>query len=269
MTGQIDSRQWPIDGHVHFHRPALVPRTLDAAAANFRRMRPDRRGLLGALLLCQSASERVFEHLAERSSIGDWQLERAPGEPETLFAHKDGARVAVVCGRQVRASGGLEVVALGTCREFADGAAFTETLERVRASGAFAVIPWGFGKWLGKRGQMVADSLRALGPGKVAVGDNGSRLALISTPALISASAHQGFRVLPGTDPFPFAGDYGRVGRFGFLTDAPLDEQAPWRALRAWLESRAESPRTFGEASGLVRFVVNQVGIQFYNRLFA
>jgi hypothetical protein len=268
VTEQIDSRHWPIDGHVHFHRPALVTRTLDAAAANFRRMRPDRRGLLGVLLLCQTASEHVFEHLADRSSIGDWQLEPAQGEPETLFARKEGSSVAVVCGRQVRARGGLEVLALGTRHEFPDGAAFTEALDRVRASGAFAVLPWGFGKWLGKRGQMVAESLRALGPGNVAVGDNGSRLAMMATPALISASAHQGFRVLPGTDPYPFGGDYGRVGKFGFLTDAVLDEAAPWRTLRTWLESRAESPRAFGEPSGPVRFVVNQVGIQFYNRLF-
>ena len=44
--------------------------------------------------------------------------------------------------------------------------------------------------------------------------------------------------------------------------------RAKWRSLRAWLESRAESPRAFGDASGPVRFLVNQVGIQFYNRLF-
>lgn len=268
VTEQIDSGQWPIDGHVHFHRSTLVTRTLDAAAENFRRMRPDRRGLLGALLLCQSASERVFEQLAEQRSSGDWQIAPAANEPETLLARKAGSSVAIVCGRQVRARGGLEVLALGTRQVFPDGASFSETLANVRASGAFAVIPWGFGKWFGKRGDVVAESLRALGPGNIAVGDNGSRLAMMSTPALISDSARKGFRVLPGTDPFPFAGDYDRVGRFGFLADTALDEAAPWHTLRAWLESRTESPRTFGEPSGPVRFVRNQIGIQFYNRLF-
>jgi hypothetical protein len=231
-------------------------------------MRPDRRGLLGVLLLCQSTSERVFEQLAERKSIEDWQLEPAPGEPETLLARKGGSTVAIVCGRQVRARGGLEVLALGTRREFPDDQPFSDTLKAVRASGAFTVIPWGFGKWFGKRGQVVADSLRELGPGNVSVGDNGTRLSVIATPALISSSADQGFRVLPGTDPFPFGGDCDRVGRFGFLADAALDERAPWRTLRAWLESSSGSPRTFGAPLGPVRFVFNQVGIQFYNRLF-
>ena len=86
---------------------------------------------------------------------------------------------------------------------------------------------------------MVRDTLQSVGPRAVSLGDNGSRLAVLRAPALIRQSELEGFRVLPGTDPFPFAKDYRRVGGFGFLAGVPIDESAPWAALRSWLEGLA------------------------------
>jgi hypothetical protein len=259
---------WPVDGHVHFHRPDCVGPTLDAAAANFRAAGTPRGRLSGGLLLTQAASERVFEHLEGLSSIADWRLERTSAEPQSLIACKDNAAIAIVCGRQVRASGGLEVLALGTRQEFPDGRSFSDTLQQVRTSDAFTVLPWGFGKWLGGRGAQVADAVKRCGREAVALGDNGSRLATLPLPQLLASSEQQGYRIIPGSDPFPFGGDYRRVGRFGFLVDSDVDPSAPWRSVRAWLESLQGSPRRFGAASAPVRFLFNQVGIQFYNRFF-
>jgi hypothetical protein len=177
------------------------------------------------------------------------------------------ARIAIVCGRQIRARGGLEVLALGTLKEFSDGRPVTDTVAAVRSSGALPVIPWGFGKWLGNRGRIVREALRSAGSDVLAVGDNGSRLAVLGTPTLIRESQLEGFRVLPGTDPFPFGRDYRRVGRFGFVAETTIDESAPWDALHAWLDGLKHSPHPFGKASGPMRFLINQVGIQVYNRV--
>jgi hypothetical protein len=259
---------WPVDGHVHFHRPDLVAPTLSAAAANFRTAGSPRGRLLGALLLTQAASEQVFEHLEGCTTLGEWQIERISAEPQSLVACKDDAAIAIVCGRQVRAAGGLEVLALGTRQVFADGRTFGETVREVRASDAFTVLPWGFGKWLGNRGNEVATTLARWGRQQLAVGDNGSRLKTMPMPSLLQNSEREGFRVIPGTDPFPFGRDYRRVGRFGFLIESDVDPGAPWRAIRTGLESRTGSPPRFGAASAPVRFVFNQVGIQVYNRVF-
>ena len=86
-------------------------------------------------------------------------------------------------------------------------------------------------------------------------------------PSLVRASERRGFRVIPGTDPFPFASDHRRVGRFGFLGEVPLPAAAPWRALRGWLIGRGVSPLSYGEANGPLRSTVNQIGIQFHRRL--
>ena len=108
--------------------------------------------------------------------------------------------------------------------------------------------------------------LDSTGSKVLAVGDNGGRLAAWGVPSLIRESETRGFRVVPGTDPFPFGRDYRRVGAFGFVAQLKLDEAAPWRSLRAWIESSRQSPQRFGTACGPVRFLVNQVGMQIYNR---
>jgi len=157
---------------------------------------------------------------------------------------------------------------LGTLQEFPDGESLADTVAAVTASGALVALPWGFGKWWGDRGRLVDQTLRSAGARRLSVGDNGGRLALLAPPARITEFAREGFRVIPGTDPFPFARDYRRAGGFGFFAGVAAEETAPWGTLRAWLEALTESPPSFGKACGPIRFVANQVGIQFYNRFF-
>jgi hypothetical protein len=258
----------PVDGHVHLHHLSFVPHTLDAARANFERVSGRREGIQGVLLLTQAGSEHVFEQLEDAGVVEAWRFERCANEPQTLIARQNGSALAIVCGRQVRARGGLEVLALGTKQEFADNQSFAETLKAVRASDGLPVLPWGFGKWLGKRGAEVQETLQAVGKGSLYVGDNASRLNMLGLPTIVRQSAQRGFRVLPGTDPFPFGGDYRRVGGFGFFAETPLDERAPWGSLKSWLSGLNQSPTPFGRALGPVKFGVNQFGIQIYNRFF-
>ncbi len=262
---QLSASQWPVDGHVHFHRKELVGPTLDAAAANFARLRGTDSGLLGALLLSQTRTEKVFEQLTPGSSAGGWRFAAVAGELQTLLATKGPASIAVVCGRQLRARAGLEVAAMGTTAEFPDGRELRESVELVLAAGALAALPWGFGKWTGARLATVEQTLREVGAQQLAVGDNGVRLQLLPAAPLLRNSAGNGLRVLRGTDPFPFGGDHRRVGSFGFA--AHIDAAAPWRSLRAAIEGGQPSPPLFGRALGPVRFVAQQIGIQIYTRM--
>lgn len=258
---------WPVDGHVHFHDLDRVGPSLAAAARNFHAACGRRRGLLGALLLAQSAREQVFESLRGRPSAGGWAISAVATEPQSLIARQGDVSIAIVCGRQVRAADGLEVLAIGTCDQFADGRPFPATLESVITSGALAVVPWGFGKWAGDRGRRVADGFRSAAAKGVFVGDNGSRLGLLGVPSLIRSLEQSGARVLPGTDPFPIAADYERVGRFGFLAEVEPVESSPWQRLRDWLVAQPRSPQLYGEACGPARFLRIQGGIQIHNRL--
>jgi hypothetical protein len=255
---------WPVDGHVHFRTLARVGPTLGAACSNFRAVYPEVR--CGAVLLAQTADDTVFEQLLDRPRVGDWSIEPAAGETETLIARQGDVSLAIVCGRQVRAADGLEVLALGTRAVLADGLPFAHLVATALGSGAIVVLPWGFGKWRGERAWRVEDALREHGCEALFVGDNGTRMELLGPPQRIELLRGRGHRVLPGTDPFPIGKDFRRVGRLGFLAEVEFDAAAPWRRLRAWLMARKQSPVPYGRASGLLEFVVNQVGIQFHNR---
>lgn len=259
--------RFPVDAHVHFHQRKLVGRTLDAALANLRAVTGRSQGLVGALLLTQASCEKVFEELESEHSVDRWTLRPAAQEVETLIARKDGAELAIVCGRQIRAEAGLEVLALGTRQHFPDGQSLAATVRSVQEAGAVSVLPWGFGKWMGRRGRLIESTLAASGVRELFVGDNGSRLAAVATPTLIRRCEQQGFRVLPGTDPFPFGDDYRRVGAFGFVAELSGMADAPWAGLREWLMHLDRSPEPFGRACGTCRFLFNQLGIQIYNRL--
>ena len=255
----------PVDGHVHFHSIDRVASTLDAAVANFRVHGQRDAGCLGVLLLTQAAGERVFEALRDQPASGDWRIRPVPGEEQSLVAERGDAALVVVCGRQVRCERGLEVTALGTTREFADGRPLADTIREVQASGALTSLPWGFGKWMGARGELVRAALHEHSPTSLAVCDNGSRLALLGQPALVREAGRSGFMILPGTDPFPFGDDHRRVGGFGFLAVEP-DMAHPWGEISAWLAARAASPPAYGRALGPAKFLVNNIGIQVHNR---
>ena len=78
--------------------PSSSRSLLDAAAENFGRVTPPKKGLLGALLLTQASGERVFEQIKVNGSIGDWQTEPVPQEPESLVARRGNVKIAIVCG---------------------------------------------------------------------------------------------------------------------------------------------------------------------------
>jgi hypothetical protein len=268
MTGS-PRRLLPVDGHVHFHSLDRVAPTLEWACRNFEHYGVAGQRLLGALLLVESARETVFERLQALEEAGSWSFRSVAGEPATLIAASGLGTLAVVCGRQVRCERGLEVLAYGTLQRFDEGEPIGATLERVVASGAMAALPWGFGKWRGGRAGVIRDLLRSADPGHVFVGDNGGRVHQLPEPRLLQAARAAGFRVLPGSDPFPFGGDEARVGAYGFLADIDPSPERPWTDLRAWIEARSESPAAYGKALGVTRFVFNQLAIQVYNRVYA
>lgn len=262
-----DRYKCPVDAHAHLHSLAEVEATLEAAAAGFCHAGGRSSGLVGVLLLAQVAGNDVFESLQRCPAAGAWQLATASDEPGTVIARRREMAVAIVCGRQLRATGGLELLALGTVGTFPDGLTLPDALAAVQRSGALAVLPWGFGKWLGARGRRVSTALAAGDPTVLFVGDNGSRLGWLGVPRRLRAAEQRGFRVLPGSDPFPFGRDYRRIGRFGFLAGIQPDEAAPWKALRQWILRQPASPPAYGTGSGPVRFLRNQLGIQVHKRL--
>ena len=255
----------PVDAHVHFHDRGCVAATLDAAASNFGALglatgsRPR-----GALLLAQSCRERVFEWLRDQPRVDRWQVAAAPAEPQSVWLRSDAAEILVVCGSQVVAEPGLEVLALGTHRRIDDGLGLAATLEFARSGDALAVMPWGFGKWTGRRKRRVRDAIDSEKGADLWMGDNGGRLSALPKPRLLGEGERRGHAILPGTDPFPFWQDYRRVGSFGCVVPVLLETHRPWQSIRAALRHAGASPQCYGRASGLLEFGLKQARMQLH-----
>jgi ubiquinone/menaquinone biosynthesis C-methylase UbiE len=259
-----------VDGHVHIHECFPLERFFEAAAANLSGARDGlaaKGEVLGCLMLAEIAGVDRFSALADgRLSAGAWQI-RPTGEPISLLARRAGTLpVLVIAGRQIVSAERIEILALGTRARIADGKPLAPTIDAIRADGALAVLPWGFGKWWGERGRVVDAYLASAPPGHIFLGDNGGRPIGLPAPPQFARASRRGILVLPGSDPLPRPGEVERIGRHGFVLPLQLDPDRPARTLKAHLNGLERQPATFGRLQSPARFLSNQVSLRLGKR---
>lgn len=257
-----------IDAHVHYHACFERVSFLASAERNFSEAAgvmglPSRP--LGVLLLTESAGQnwfRRFRSEIDRKQNGGWVF-RDTAENVSLLALRGGkVRLVLVAGRQIVTAENLEVLALGCQNEIRDGRVLDDALKAVQDAGALAVVPWGFGKWWFRRGRLVAELLHRQDSSVFFLGDNGGRLHWGPPPRLFATARRLGVRVLPGSDPFPFAREVGRAGSYGFVLCSALGPEAPTENLKQILTDPRVVPAPYGRGQGLLRFCRNQSAMQ-------
>lgn len=209
-----------VDAHVHLYDGEA---SLQVAARNVARFCPEAQA--GVLLIAERAGETLFASLRDHPPAGLY----ATGEPVTLFYDAGPLPLLIVAGRQVVTAEAIEVLLLGTLDAAGDGRGIEETL-RERAPGALAVLPWGFGKWIGRRGALVAAVLA--GRGDVFAGDIQTRPSWLASPTL-RRTIRSGRPIMMGTDSLPMDSDRERVGAFGQVLNTPIDPDRPAASILA------------------------------------
>lgn len=233
-----------IDAHVHLHDPESAVAVLRGAGERLVDGGADRTGVA---MLAERAGFDVFERLRPRLL--------ATSEPEALWL--DGTRrLLVLAGRQIVSSEGLEILGLATMARIEDGAPAADIVARLDAEDALVVLPWGVGKWLGRRGRIVDELLAAAKPGRLFLGDNGGR------PGFWPVPRFAGRRLLSGSDPLPLPGSSVSIGRSGSLVRGELAMEAPSASLKRILRDGGASVVPFGNMEGPLRFFANQVRLR-------
>jgi hypothetical protein len=154
------------------------------------------------------------------------------------------------------------VLALGTRRIFEKGEPARRLIKETAQSGALPVLPWGIGKWLGRRGQLIEDLIRDPNLPSLFLGDNSHRPAFWPRPSVFESASKRGLKNLPGSDPFPFPEEVRRVGSVGVALRGSLDIEMPFHDLKRRLLNPSTTLRQFGSREPLVRFVRNQLRMQ-------
>ena len=268
-----------VDAHVHMHAHFDVAEQLDAAAANFA----DQAKLLEAgpdagfvLCLTECSGTNRFDELASAAQRDSgppggrdagWRF-RPSGDPRSILAeHPDRGRIAVVAGRQIVTAERLEVLGLGAAGRWEDGRPIRDTIDALLAKEAVPVLPWGFGKWLGRRGRVARELIREYRGSGLYLGDNGGRLGLAPEPGEFRLAREGGIGILPGSDTLPFAGEASRTASYGFFAQDVPDRDDAWTSLRSALVNGRTSIRAFGNLESPLRFFRNQVAMQYRTRI--
>ena len=264
-----------IDGHVHIHDCFDISRFFGSAFSNLLQAARNAGCDLPhipVLLLTEGRGQRVFQQIQEKTKkgsnrIGDEQTGGyrvfATEEGESLRVQRmDGAYLFLVSGRQIVTAERLEVLALSTVSEIPDGLSLEETVAAVREEGALPVIPWGFGKWIGRRGRILKRFMENARRSDFFLGDNGGRPAFLPEPAHFLFGKERGIRILPGSDPLPYPSETDRAGSFGFALRVSIDPGSPAHGIRTALSDHATRPEPYGRLETPFRFLRNQFAMQ-------
>jgi hypothetical protein len=261
------------DGHVHIYGQFDRAAMFRTALRNFSNVAAARGlregGWMGCLLFTESARDSVFAELAAsegREVAPGWVVHRQEESECLRVIHREHGSLLLIGGFQVATVEDLEVLAIGTTQRVPDGQEFGKTIAAVRATGAFPVIPWGFGKWSLNRGVRVRQVIEQSPRGSIAFGDNGGRLGMFARPALLDVAAQAGFPIVPGTDPLPFPGQELRVGSNGFEVGSET-AGGPAARIRAALAGSPAALKGYVSLTSAPAFVLTQVRMQMKKRL--
>jgi hypothetical protein len=202
--------------------------------------------------LPEGLSQETLRGVPIRPTSESWSLAIPGADSPGLF---------LISGRQLISSENLEVLVIG----LEPGHPATESPARERPArelirggleaGGIAVLPWGFGKWLGKRGAVVK-GLCALkefsGHPFFFVGDILARGWPWPRPRVFDQ-----VRVLPGTDILPLPGDESRLASYGFRLQGNFDGSTPCGSLMQLLRE-GRTIETVGSRSSLPAAVAAQ-----------
>ena len=268
-----------VDAHVHIHDCFGLQEFFDAAARNFAFLSSNAASTtFHRYVLCLTETNRAnkFEELSRqaddnsedmRTDESIWSFKHGGSHTCLIAGHPVLGQIEIVAGRQIVTKEKLEILALGLVETLEDGLAASDVVKLVIKSGAIPVLPWGFGKWLGRRRRAVRNLIDEFGDGRLYLGDNSGRPAFMADLAEFALARRLGMRVLPGTDPLPFTSECDKAGSFGFYVDGVADSEDVWTGLRSMLQQGNGDLHYYGSLESPLRFLRNQVAMQYVTRV--
>ena len=267
-----------VDAHVHIYDCFHLPIFFESAFANFQ-SEEARMGqgddFTAALLLTESLKNNWFERLAsyasnkttaEAKTISGWTFHRTDEDCSLCARGSKNQSLFLIAGRQIVTAEKLEVLALATDKKFKDGAPMEQVIQSIRDMGAIPVIPYGFGKWIGRRGKILRDLLKKTESTKLFLGDNGGRPKFLPRSSHFKQAGKKGIRVLPGSDPLPFPSQCIRPGSFGFSAEGAVSTTHPARDIIRILLDPTNTFQSYGQPEPFLRFFRNQLLMQIIKR---
>lgn len=210
-----------VDSHVHYYPFCTYSEFFETIYHNmsaWARELTHENHFSGIIFLCETKNSSSFLELRDMAGIesnaGEWVIATVEGEDMLRANNGYGRDILIVPGTQVITAENLEILLIGSSHKIPHGKPARSYIDGTNRS-LVIIIPWGVGKWLGKRGKVIEDIITSAKHSVFAVGDNSGRPAVWSHVSQFKQAKNQGISILPGSDPLPVAGQHKKVGGSG------------------------------------------------------
>jgi hypothetical protein len=260
-----------VDAHIHFHPCFNAEKFFDEGRNNFHSFATQQEIISFQSVLCftESFGCNIFGELSKkadnREKIGAWDIQKTDEQNSLLLKDSAGFEIFVIAGRQIVTKEKLEVLALGLKEDIHEGKPAGEVIKQVIASHSLPVLPWGFGKWLGKRGKIILELVSSQ-KYSCYLGDNGNRPWFMGKSRVFAMGLDGGMFNLPGSDPLPFVSEVVKPGSFGCIMEGSLRNKQPFHDLYELITQASKPFAQFGKPESAAHFLRNQIAMQLVKR---
>lgn len=208
-----------LDTHVHYYEQFSPEDICRNAVRNLEQQAPD--SLPGIVLVDKAEWPSYDDFVSNLTAMSDFRVEPHRDHAVIVFSDDDLVhRLYIFKGAQRVVSEGFEILCLFNSDLSFDLQTADDLLTEIGALGGIAVVPWSYGKWLGKRRTMIRELCRrSRERGQpLFLGDISQRPGFFDNlKALASEWGAAG--VVGGTDPLPCPGEEAGIGTLGTLLD--------------------------------------------------
>lgn len=259
-----------VDGHVHIYDSYDLDKFFKIANAYldhyYNKLYANGSPYEKVLLLTEGKTNDFFWQLKKEGGFANdsgFQC-RETKEQESIVLTKDGKPVCYILrGRQIVTEENLEVLALATNQTIEDGLPMDTVIEMLTKANDLAVLAWGFGKWLFKRGKVIQRVLDTCRSPYLLAADNSGRPVFWPTPNAFKKAKALNIPRINGSDPLPFKEEIAKVGSYGFTVEGEFDPEEPGRSMREILTipGVGDEIELFGKRDGVFPFFTRQAKI--------
>jgi hypothetical protein len=157
---------------------------------------------------------------------------------------------------------GLEVLAVAPRYKIIGKKPAEIMISEVIKADALAIVPWGFGKWIGKRGKVLKKILQNSNLGGLFLGDNSGRPRFLTERHFFDLARQKNIKILPGSDPLPLPNEVSKAGSFGLSLNGEISSKQPAEDIKRKLRSPELAFDTFGQLESIGRFIKHQLLMQ-------
>ena len=262
------------DAHVHIYDCFDLDHMLNSALNNFQYISESKGyqdNFTGILFLTETSNQNKFNQLRDytitkdeliKNKLKTWNLSQTQENVSLSVCNQLDRRIFLIAGRQIVTAENLEVLALITNQNFEDGLPLKVTIQKIISAGGIPVLPWGVGKWMGRRGKLLNNLLAENNFPTLFLGDNGGRPVFWSRPSYFQQAETKGLQILPGTDPLPLISESSRPGSFGFAIQDSLNLEKPGAHIKQMLLEPNKSLEPYGRLENPFGFIRNQLAIR-------